>query len=987
MRRSFLVVPLALALAISALAAASAGAQQRRVIRGRVYDAADNRPIPGAQVVILGTKTGVLGGPDGTFVLPAPAGALRLQVTYIGYKSTSVAVAAGAASVDVPMTLDALKLDELVVTGQATGISRRNLANAVSKVDASDLQHTPTEAIEQSLQGKVAGATITENNGAPGGGSIVRMRGTTSIIGAFTPLYVVDGVIVSDVSIPSGTNTISHAFSSAGIASDQDNADNRIADLNPDDIASVEVLKGAAAAAIYGSKAANGVILITTKRGAVGRPRFTLSQKMGTSEILQKFGERHFASLADAQAVFGDLATQYYKPGVFFDNESQLYQKPFNWETDASMSGGTENTQYYASLLAKQDGGTIRNTFADKYSLHVALDQRVGDHVKLGFATQVIRNSNDRGLTQNENNGTTLLAGIVYTPSFFDLRQRADGTWPVNPFTNANPIQTDAMFQNREGVWRGITSGKADIDVIQNDRQTLKFNWTGGLDLFTQKNNVFSPPELQFEQDGSLPGTSILSFSQNLNITSNENLVHTYQGGWFSTTTSLGMQLETIDLDIDRTLSQNLIGGQQNINNGTKVSVEENRQRVKDHGFFAQEEFLTFNQRLLLTLGGRADRSSNNGDPNHYFLYPKSAVSFRFPSPVRGLDELKLRAAAGESGNEPLYGQKFTELTGANMAGIPVYRIAGLVGAPDLRPERQREIEGGFDLTMFNSKATLGVTGYEKRITDMLLTRTLAPSSGMTTEYFNGGVMRNRGLELELNSFPVQRKDLTWNLHGNFSLNRCLIESLPVPAFRPNAFLNSNVFGSTFIEPGKSCTQLVGYDTTKAGDRVVDQIGDAAPSYRFGIGNNLTYHRLSLYLLVDRSKGGNLLDASQLVADLSGTSPDYDKPARPGAPTGAQRGAWVGRYTKGYMYDISFWKIREATLSLDLPPSLMQRLWGQTRSVRLQLSGHNLYTWTPYPTGDPEVQQEANSLAYSVPWDLWAYPSSRSVWLSVDVGF
>src|SRR5262249_11268945 len=233
-------------------------------------------------------------------------------------------------------------------------------------------------------------------------------------------------------------------------------------------------------------------------------------------------------------------------------------------------------------------------------------------------------------------------------------------------------------------------------------------------------------PELQYEPLDGYPGSSILTFAHNLNANLNGNVVYAYKTGSSTATTSLGVQYETRVYDNDRTSARNLIGGLSNINRGTVVDVFEQRQQVKDMGLFGQEEFLTFHDRLLLTLGGRADRSSNNSNTKKLFVYPKAAASFRFPKLSPGfIDELKLRAAAGESGNEPLYCQKCTELNGANIAGLPTVRVATTTADTNITPEREREIEGGLDATLFGGRALLGVTVYQKRVKDMLLRRSL----------------------------------------------------------------------------------------------------------------------------------------------------------------------------------------------------------------------------------------------------------------------
>lgn len=977
---------------------------QTRTIVGRLVDSVSNEPLRSGQIQVQGTTTGTLVRDDGTFTLVAPLRAVTLLVRNIGYKPRTIPVPMGRDTVRIWMARDNFRLAEVVVTGQATTVERRNAANAVALVDSAQLNKVPTATVERALQGKVPGAHISENSGAPGGGTIVRMRGVTSIIGAFTPLYVVDGVIVSDATLGTGTNAILRANGTqiSPTVDNQDNDANRIADLNPYDIENIEVLKGASASAIYGSKASNGVIIITTKHGTVGAPEFSLQQRVGYSELSHKFGTRCF-SLAEATQAFGQAGADSYVPGVCHDYEQELYGgKPLAAETSFGMRGGSQSTRYFTSLLVNHVGGIIPNSQADKDALRVNIDQSVGSKVTATLNMEGIHTLRDPSITQNENNGESLPAAFGYGgASWIDLRQRPDGSFPQNPFTSSNPFQTAALFKNRETVWRGILSGRLSWDILTSEKQTLRFIANGGGDFFNQKNGVYAPPQLFAEQISGLPGAAALSYADSRNANMNANLVHVLNFGTGNTaTTQFGAQRETYDLQVARTLTKGLAGSLNKIDAGLSTQVQEQRARVRDVGLFAQEEVLLLDQRLLLTLGARADQSSNNANTTKLFYYPKAAASYRFSNLLPWLDEFKLRAAAGESGNEPLYGQKFTELVTGNMGGgfATQYLSATSAGASDLHPERQREIETGFDATMFNSRANIEFTVYDKKVSDLLLQRTLAPTTGLTQLVFNGGSIRTRGLEVAATVFPVQHGDFTWTTGGTFALSRCNVLSLPIAPFAPTAFLNSAQFGETFIQPGHSCTQLVGNDSlgAEAGDSklgplgslVVRQISDATPTFNASISNTIDLKPFHLYFLFDGQKGGALLNVTELEYDFSQTSPDYSHPRSPGELTGAERVAAWSKTARVYLQDISFIKLREVTLSYDLPQDLIQRLGSRVRYAKLTASGRNLITWTGYQsTGDPEGNQTQRSAASGVPWDLWAYPPSRIFWFGVDVGF
>ena len=282
-------------------------AAQAREVAGRVTNATTAEGLPGATIAVSGTAIVAETNNDGNYVVGVPDGDQTLVVRAIGFKHQRVTVPASQASANVALEPDVFKLEEIVITGQATGVERQNLPNAVATVSAGELSRAPAQTLESALQGKIPGAYIQANSGAPGGGYQLNLRGVSTINASVDPLYVVDGIVVSNAAIPNGQNAVSCA-QCGGNPRNQDNPVNRIADLNPEDIERIEVLKGGSAAAIYGSKATNGVVIITTKRGQAGRPQFSISQKFGFSSRANELGSRTFGTLDEALSVFSDTA-------------------------------------------------------------------------------------------------------------------------------------------------------------------------------------------------------------------------------------------------------------------------------------------------------------------------------------------------------------------------------------------------------------------------------------------------------------------------------------------------------------------------------------------------------------------------------------------------------------------------------------------------------------------------------------------------------
>jgi len=976
------------------LGSVPAGAQTR-TITGTVTDAATGQPLEGARVGVRGSAVATTTGADGRFTLGGvPDGAVTIAIRRLGHNFVDLSLPAGQNELRAALTRDPLRISDVVVTGQATAVDRRNLANAVATVSGEEVSRVSAQTVEQALQGKVVGASIQSNSGAPGGGMQMRLRGVTSINGSSEPLYVVDGVVLSNVAIPSNQNAVTRSTQGSNPSLTQDNQVNRIADLNPNDIENIEVLKGASASAIYGSRASNGVVIITTRRGKSGERRINATQRLGFSKISNTLGSRTFTSLADATAAFGAAAGNFFSQGKTFNHEDELAGKtPLSSESVVDVSGGDADTRYFASGLWKHDGGIIDNTGYEKQSVRANLDQDFGSRLNFSLQTDATRSLAQRGLTNNDNASVSFWMVFPFTPSFVDLRQSADGTFPNNPFVASNPLQTAALMKNDEKVLRSILSGRLTFNAIQSQSYSLRFTMNGGADQFSQENSLLFPPELQFEPtDDGEPGTALLSNSTNLNLNLGTNAVFTFspQSGSFAATTSVGVNGSSRELRISRIVSRNLVGGLGIVGAGTDVRVLEQRQRVEDFGLFAQEEFLTLSERLLLTAGITADRSSANSDTEKYFYYPKFSGSLRFPQPFRGTDEVKLRVAYGQTGNQPLFGQKFTPLSAIeNIAGLPglVVPVLGTVGSNNLHPERQREIEAGVDAQFGGGRAALELTGFRKDITDLLLQRTLPPSSGFGFEIFNGGKLRTTGAEVAVNLVPIQSGEAEWIFRTAFASTRSKIVSLPVPTFRGLGF--GTALGSFQFEEGASATQIVGNDSLPDGSTVVRKIGDANPDFTMSFINNLSFKRLHLYGLLDWQHGGSIINLTKFLYDLGSNTADYADPITYGGlqtTKGANRLRLFPKQTAMYVEDASFLKLRELTLSFELPESMVAGFGRGVRSADLSFSGRNLWTHTNYTGMDPEVSNFGNQ-AVGRNIDVGPFPPSRSFWFSLSLGF
>jgi TonB-dependent starch-binding outer membrane protein SusC len=989
--------------AITAGASTQAAAPTTRTIKGRVIDPATKEPIAAAQIEAAGTGAVVFSDADGSFTIDnLPVGPVKLDISAPEHESHLLEVPAGQSTVEVPLALS--KGEQIVIEGRAPVIVKQNLANGASVIDGKDLNRVSAATLDEAMTGKLAGANLQANSGAPGGGAQLRLRGISTINGQSSPLYVIDGVIISNVAIPSGANTIT-AAAAGGNSSNQDNPVNRLADLNPNDIENIEVLKGASAAALYGSKAANGVVVITTKRGRNGENHAEVTQRVGVAQVSNTLGARHYGSLDDVKAAFCSpdqtpdqcnmspfVQAYMTSGGKVFNHEAELEQTPLSFETLGSVSGGTENGNYYGSTLIADDPGVVKGTFYQKQTGRIAVGYKFGDRVHLGITANVIHSLTDRGLTNNDNAGVSNYVVLSATPSFFNL-QPVNGVYPVNPSVGAgtNPLQTVALFQNREDVWRIIGGVTAQVDAYASQDGTSKVRLLGnfGADSFDQKNNILSPNALYFEPADGLTGTSISAATSNLNWNVGTGAVWTYRptDGKYRSALSGGITYESVDLDSVYVIGQNLNASQQNVDSGAAINTTENRLSTKDSGLYAQEELAFLDDQLSVLGGLLAERSSLNGDTAKYYLYPKIAAVFSLigakdkTSPLaQQFDSLRVRGAFGQAGNRPNYGQKFTPLNATtNIDGnagliFGTRGQAGSIGDAAIEPERQTEVELGVDAATKDQQVVAEVTGYQRNISNLLLQRALATSTGFTTEFLNGGGLRNRGVEAALQVRPFNAKSVEWTSRATFTLNRSDITDLPVPAFDITVAGFGENLGAYRIEKGKSATQIV---APVGPGGALAEVGNGEPDFRVGWANVVNTGDFTFSALFDWQQGSDIINLTRLLYDGAGNAPDQ-------AAAAMRLAAFSKGDPRPYIEDGTFVKLRELSVAYTLPKRVIAQL-APLRTLQVSVSGRNLLTLTHYSGLDPEVSNFGNQ-PIGRNYDVGPYPPSRSYWLSISAG-
>ncbi len=960
---------------------------QEKAISGKVTDA-DGTPLQSVTVSAKQSNLAVYTDADGKFKLSIPANS-DVVISAAGFKTQTIKAADVQSDLQIKLTEDVARLDEVVVTGLATNVKRRNLANAVATISDKQLDGiAPAQTFDAAINGKIPGAYINASTGAPGGGVSVKLRGVTSIFGNTQPLYVVDGVFMDNSATSGGLNAVTSA-SSGGNSSSQDNPSNRIADLRAEDIANIEILKGASAAAIYGSKAAAGVMIITTKRGKAGKTNISVSQDLGfvkvrkllgtrplTEDIVQGPGQQYGWDISEYKAAVA--------AGKIYDYEKEMYgETGLTRNTTLSMNGGNDKTSFYFSAGTKKEDGIIKRTGYSNNSIRLNIDHKITDNIKIGISTNYINSSSDRGLSGNDNAGVTFGIALSSTPSFTELHPDANGNYPRNKYASSNPIETRDKMMNNESVNRFVTGINLEAILFKGNTSVTKFIGRGGFDFYNLQTNALFPGTLQFQQVNK--GTSIQGFTKNLNTNYILSLVNTFTpSDKFSLTSSIGTTQETGDFNNLLNVATQVISGQSNVDQAGALTATQFRTKNKDNGFFIQEE-ATINDAVTLTGGVRFDRSSNNGDVSKFYAFPKAGVSINLTRLGIGesiFDNLKIRAAYGQAGNFPAYGSKFTSLSVSNIEGLPGSVVSTQRGEPNIKPERQTELEAGIDFSILKGRLGMELTFYNKKVFDFLLLDRVSASSGFSTKWVNAGDLRNQGVEIGLNAIPVASKNIKWNTSVNFWFNRSKVTRLTTAPVQLGS-LAGVLLGTFQIEEGKSATQIIGLTDDVVNGPPIKVWGDQEPDFQMNSFNEITFkNRLSFRMLVHWKNGGENVVFTNLQSDFGGTSPDWDADANGNhVPDGLDRIMKIGASAVNSIKSSTYLRFREIGLYYTfnkLPMNFM-------KSIQIGASLNNYITITKYPSYDPEVSNFG--AGFSSGLDVLPYPASKRAAFHLTLNF
>ncbi len=952
----------------------------QNTITGKIVNGTTGETVPFVNIVEKGTSNGTTSDIDGNFSLDAKSLPTIFVFSSLGFETQELNVNESK-SVTITMQESAAALEEVVVTGLASSVKRSNLANAISTVTSEELVgNTGQTTVDGALYGKVTGVNITSSSGAPGGGFALRLRGISSINGNNQPLIIVDGVYVNNVEIPSGLR-----FASGGNRGNEENSPNRLADLDPNDIENIEILKGSSAAAIYGQRGNAGVVIITTKRGKGGKTKISFSQDVGFNTIQNKLGLRPWTA-ESVENTFGAAERAQYEAtiaanGQLYDYEDEIYgNKGFITDTRLSATGGNERTRFYVGGSYRDEEGIIENTGFDRLSLRANIDHRISDIFDFTSTTNYVRSNSSRSFTGNENEGGLSYGyTLAFTRPWVNLYPDANGNYPNNPNYPGNPIFVRDQAKNDDSNNRIIQGFKLNTKLFTNDANRLRFVINGGIDYLANETYVYVP-ETHQAQIGGQEGFIAQGKNNFTQFNSQAILVwdHDALGGDLGLTSQLGFTYLDQESNLVNSRGSNLSAGQTNVDQSVNQVIDQFISSEEDSGYFAQVEG-NYKDRFIATLGYRLDKSSRNGDPNKLYGFPKASLAVNFTKfnfwKLEAINQLKFRTAYGETGNPAAFGATFTSLGASNIGGNGGSSIAGLNGNPDVEPETATEFEIGLDLGILNN-ITLEATYYNKNVRDLILSRSLPGSSGFTTETTNLADLRNQGVELAVRADLFDIDNFKWNTAVQFYLNRSEVTRLDVPAFaQPGAGFGTGL-GTFYIEEGQPVTQLVGNI-----DGELVQVGNVEPDFQMAFNNQFTIlKQFDFSFLLQWKEGGENLNLSRFLTDLGQTSPDLETTEgqdRLASPANAVR----------FVEPAGYVRLREMALYYRLKRANVKSWFGNVvENVKLGVSARNLFTITDYSSYDPEVSVNGGA-GLSSGIEVAPFPSSKQFYFHLNVNF
>lgn len=989
----------------------------QKQISGIVSDQSGN-PIPGVNVAVKGTTTGTISDFDGKYVLEVPSDATTLAFSFVGMKNQDVAIS-GKSVINVVMETSEIGLDEVVVVGYGKQL-KTDLTGSIAKVSTEDIKNIPAASFESTIQGKTAGVFVESGSGKVGQGIKMRIRGSSSISASNQPLYVVDGMPVTS--------------QSQGEATNEDT--NPLADINPADIESIQILKDASAAAIYGSRASNGVVLITTKKGVKGKTTFGVNYLEGISnpsnkvefcnaeEYLQLMEESYRNVSEDgtlnspiydgwynsAKDLFDDRIPGW-DQGYDTDWQDKSFRSAKHRQFDISARGGSEKTTFYTGISYLDQEGILMGNNYGRISGRANINHKASDKLSLGANFAISRSTTDR--VSGDRAFSTPLQLIALPP----VQPSHD---PETGEINTNTVYENGLMAQKYNsydteVYRNLSNLSLNYDIIPS---LLSFHSDFGLDLLFQREKQYQGRKTN---DGGPDGYAFDRRVTVRNYTSANyfTLTKSFQET-FNLEAVAGMSFQEAYTEIGLMEGRGFPSDDfKRLESASQIVQASSEATGYSYlSYFVRTNFKAYD-RFLLSLSGRIDGSSRFGADNRYGFFPAASVGWIVSNEsfLKNSDKvsfLKFRLSYGKTGNSEI--DDFNALglyQGSNYAGLAGLRPES-VASPDLKWETTNQIDFGIDYGFLNNRITGEIDYYVKKTTDLLLDVNVSATSGFESVTKNLGKLENKGFEFILNthnfvgnfkwttSFNVAHNkneitDLKGQIISAGDLNRAM-EGEPIGIFwgKKWAGVNSeNGDGEWYVNADSEET------TNDIGEAEAQKIGDPNPKYIGGLSNRFSYKGFDLSVMFQFVYGNDIFNHGRKWQSANGDWFDnstkdqlnYWTPENTNTNIPQPRfGAGNGYGTSSrQIFDGSYTRLKDITIGYNFPKSIAEKI--KMATLRVYMKAINLYVWTDYPGWDPEVNSTdtddnaAQRRNIQQGWDFYTAPQPRTITFGVNMTF
>lgn len=950
-------------------------------IQGKITNE-KGEPLAGANIREKGTNSSTVSEQDGSFKITVTNAGAQVVISYIGYVTKEIAVG-GQKFLSISLALANSKLNEIVVVGYGTQ-RRADITGSVSVVSGKEMESRPNTQFGLLIEGKAAGVQVLSSSGKPSDGFSIRIRGTSSINSSSDPLYVVDGVPISDTKA-----------------------------LNPSDIESVSILKDASSAAIYGAQGANGVVLITTKRGKSGKPRVEFNSYTGYSSIIKKLDVLNATQYKALMTEMG-YNTDWSRYTANTDWQNMIFQHGRSQNYQLSVSGRNDKTGYYISGGWMQQVGAIRSAEMDRGNFKINIDQTINDWLKVGTNISYVK-YHDVGLTDNTqvNSGGVIL-GALNTPPVIGV-YNADGTFTMNPFQAwENPIAfTDGWSQgyNQQRILGNVFS---EISFIPG----LKLRTNAGIDNNNSTYHGFEDPyrtaDGRSNQGAGKYSTSIANYWIVENTLSYTKAIQKHSFGGLA---AIVFQKNNWEQSYVERIG--FSGSAVTIpDGGATVAAASAEISAKANQSYLGRLNYAYDDKYLLTANFRADNSSNFGPGHRWGYFPSFSAGWRISKEkffhTNVVNDLKLRAGWGITGNDQIGTYAYLAQVGVTAS----YPIGGTIlpgtypstlGDGDLKWEQTQQTNLAMDLSIFQSRVTFTAEVYDKKTTDLLLNLPIPYSTGLNTGIRNVGSIQNKGLELSVNTKNFVNK-FQWETDFNISFNRNKIlnivgQQITGASLSQRDDISMNKAGSPLgmfygyiadiVDPAtgdlfyRDAKGNSTFSPNAATDKVF--IGNPNPKFFYGLTNTFSYKNLSLIVFVQGTQGNNIFNATRIETEAM-EGPKNQSTAvlrrweKAGDKTDIPRSnnSNNSRVSTRFVEDGSYLRVKTVTLSYNLPRPVLNK--AKISEAKLYFTGENLFTVTRYSGYDPEINYAGGSTT-TQGVDYGTYPHTRNLVVGLTVSF